>query len=90
MWFRIPVEEADGALSWNLAESIGTADEIWQRTLNRIGRKEDFSERLPERVQASGEMENLKKIDLPLVQLHMILFVEIDEPGVERSMVRRR
>jgi hypothetical protein len=41
---------AGGALSWNLTESIGAADEIWQGTLNRIRRKEDFSERLPERL----------------------------------------
>lgn len=79
-----------GGTNRNLAEPISAPDEVWRGVLVCIWRKEDLPKRLPERVNASSKIHVLQKVELSLVKTHVVSLVEVDQAGVESTMIRRR
>ena len=71
----------------NLAKLVGAADELGLGPLGRVGRKEDLAERLAENLGAAGEIEGLKHVQPALIEPHVAIRVEINQPRVEGAMV---
>ena len=77
----------DQCLCDNLAEAVRSPDKVWRRTLVWIGCQKYLAEGSPERIDPSREIHLREKMELPIIQAHLVLLVEKYESCIEGSMV---